>query len=226
MTIRLPDRSRPSTITVAVMERPLPKPQLENLAQTGDTLILAMADIKEDNAVPMLWQREIPEEYLAAAETAAIKAPVTDESDMEIEFSKTESPAIGYINVEPEETLGHFSDWLQIKTQRVREWNNLSFYSSIQLDQKIKLVFDKVTPQEFNRLRLEYHRGLEEDFFLNYEIIDTLSHQVKRGDNLWYLSNHVYNLPYWLIIDFNKEVDFANLKPGDNIVIPSIKSKG
>ena len=75
-------------------------------------------------------------------------------------------------------------------------------------------------------MRLEYHRGLEEDFFVNYAITDTLIHQVKNGENLWYLCNYIYNLPFWLIVDYNKEIDFESLKPGDKLVIPAVKAKG
>ena len=87
------------------------------------------------------------------------------------------------------------------------------------------MVFDQVTPEEFNRLRLEYHRGIEEDFFLNYEITGTSTHQVKTGENLWYLCTYVYNLPYWLIVAYNKDIDFNQLKVGDPLIIPEIRTK-
>ena len=87
------------------------------------------------------------------------------------------------------------------------------------------MVFDKVSAADFNSRRLEYHRGIEEDFFMNYEITGTTEHTIKRGDNIWDLCNYEYNLPYWLIVDYNKEMDFRNLIAGDILVIPTIKTK-
>ena len=147
-------------------------------------------------------------------------------TDQMKEFVQKKNPAIGYIRVEAEETLGHYSDWLQIKTQKIRNWNNLSFSTAIHTNQKIKLIFDKITADDFNRMRLEYHSGLEEDFFIHYEITGTLEHRIKAGDNIWYLCNYEYNMPYWLIVDYNKDVNFDNLKVGDKLIIPTIKAKG
>ena len=149
-----------------------------------------------------------------------------DMEDLDIKFIQTKNPPIGYIRVEPEETLGHYGDWLQIRTQRIRDWNSLSFSRPINLNQRIKLVFNQVSPDEFNRLRLEYHRGIEEDFFMNYDIIGTVTHQVQTGDNLWYLCHYEYNLPYWLVVSYNKNIDFNHLKAGDQLTIPEIRAKG
>jgi len=226
MTIRLPDK-------------------------TDTPLILATADKKKNNTEET--KKPEPEPAIGApSETppadhfkipvtaAASPEPVKDSTiahaafltnginlaDLEIEFIQQKHPATGYIHIEPEETLGHYSDWLQIKTQSIRNWNNLSFKTPIHLNQKIKLIFKNITPDKFNSIRLEYHRGLEEDFFMNYEITDTLIHQVKSGENLWYLCNYVFNLPFWLVVDYNREIDFSKLKPGDKLVVPSVKAKG
>lgn len=219
MTIRLPDQTGTSAPVLATVQK---KTVEEPKEQTPD---VPFNFAFEDQVIPvMFWQKEEPQEDT----TSVIPAMVLNNSsdDMEIEFVQKKNPAVGYIRVEPEETLGHYSDWLQVKTQSVRNWNNFSYRTPIHLNQRIKLVFDKIDPEEFNRLRLEYHRGIEEDFFMNYEITDTLKHLVKNGESLWYLCNEVYNLPYWLIVDYNKNVDIANLKPGDKLTIPAIKSRG
>ncbi|MEJ2543543.1 MAG: transglycosylase SLT domain-containing protein [Calditrichaceae bacterium] len=202
----------------------------EDIEPSSEIVLDSPIVVKQSDSIPMLafWLPELQEK-----DTISIKVPTTlarangkTLDDLEIELVKKSDPAIGYIRVEPEETLGHYSDWLQVKTQHVRNWNNLAYSSPIHLNQKIKLVFNKISPAEFNRLRLEYHRGLEEDFFVNYEITDTLTHRVKNGENLWYICNYVYNLPYWLIVDFNKDVELDKLKAGDKLIIPSVKSKG
>jgi membrane-bound lytic murein transglycosylase D len=216
MTIRIPDEKEGSIILAR-----------EGSSQTKtDTQIITQPSEKIFASIP-----KVPEENSSKAEEKAAKtfAPVftngKNMADLDIEFIQTQNPPVGYIRVEPEETLGHYADWLQIKTQSIRDWNNLSFGRTINLNQRIKLKFDQITPDEFNRLRLEYHRGIEEDFFMNYAIVGTITHQVQTGENIWYLCHYVYNLPYWLIVDYNKDIDFNQLKVGNQLIIPEITAK-
>jgi peptidoglycan lytic transglycosylase D len=214
MTLRLPDETF-NRIRIINPEYAKPgtiNPIMLNKSGPDSTPLLA----------GLLWQMEIPED---TSGISGMDFERMDSSDLEIEFAENNNTSVGYIRVEPEETLGHYADWLQIRTQQVRNWNNLSFRSAIHLKQKLKLVFDRVSADEFNRLRLEYHRGIEEDFFMNYEITGTMEHTIKNGDNIWELCNYQYNLPYWLIVDYNKEMDFRGLKAGDILIIPTIKTK-
>ena len=84
------------------------------------------------------------------------------------------------------------------------------------------MVFNTISPDVFNENRLEYHRGIEEDFFNNYQVVNTVNHKVNRGENIWYLCNYVFNLPYWLIRSYNSELNLESLKPGDLIVVPEV----
>ncbi|MCH8126358.1 transglycosylase SLT domain-containing protein [candidate division KSB1 bacterium] len=142
----------------------------------------------------------------------------------EILFITNTNPVEGVVIVEPDETLGHYADWLKIPTQHIRNLNDLTYGEDIQFGTEIRIVFQKVKPEDFINSRLEYHRGIEEDFFLNYNVLGTTTHQIKRGDNIWYLCNYVYKLPFWLIKSYNSEIDFQKLKPGDLILIPEIQA--
>ncbi|HES59824.1 MAG TPA: LysM peptidoglycan-binding domain-containing protein [Caldithrix sp.] len=201
------------------------KPETNTPLELDSPIVVQQAD-----SIPLLtfWLPEPRKDDTTLTVSTAQLVRTTGKTlnDLEIEFIKKSDPAEGYIWVEPEETLGHYADWLQIKTQQIRNWNRISYGTPIQLNQRIKLIFNNISADEFNRLRLEYHRGLEEDFFVNYEITDTLTHQVKNGENLWYICNYIYNLPYWLVVDFNKEVKLDNLKAGDKLIIPAVRSKG
>ena len=246
MTIRLPDRTDTSMLVAVNEEKEVkkevyvqPNPAGQILATSKETHSSSEDNIEMELDSPIVleqpdsiltmafWLPETVEEDTLSESSPVLGVQTNGKTldDLEIEFIKKTAPAVGYIRVEPEETLGHYSDWLQVRTQRVRDWNNLSYGTVIHLNQKIKLIFEKVTPDEFNLIRLEYHRGLEEDFFVNYEITDTLTHRVKNGENLWYLCNYVYNLPYWLVVDFNKDMDLTNLKTGDKLIIPAVKTK-
>lgn len=124
----------------------------------------------------------------------------------------------------PEETLGHFADWLEIPTQKLRVLNGLVYGQEIHLGQKIKIIFSNVRKEDFEQRRMEYHRSIEEDFFSSFRVDGVQIHKLKRGENVWYLCNEVYEVPYWLIIKYNPNINFEHLQKGDEIIIPLIAS--
>lgn len=133
-------------------------------------------------------------------------------------------PSFGTIFVQPEETLGHYADWLGVPTQVLRNLNNLRYGQDIQLGQRIKLAFERISEKEFQRKRMEYHRGIEEDFFTSYAVEGVLVHRIKSGENIWYLSNQVYEIPYWLIKKYNPNKNLERLNSGDELIIPVVVS--
>ena len=72
---------------------------------------------------------------------------------------------IGFVLVEDLETLGHYADWLEIPTQRIRELNGFSFRRQIRAHQLIKIPLGKVGKNLFEERRYEHHKEIEEDFF-------------------------------------------------------------
>jgi membrane-bound lytic murein transglycosylase D len=45
---------------------------------------------------------------------------------------------------------------------------------------------------------------------------------VRSGDNLWLLAQREPHLPAWLLRQYNPHLDFANLRPGVNVIIPQL----
>jgi len=125
--------------------------------------------------------------------------------------------------VDADETLGHFAEWLEVTPQRLRNLNKLKPRRQIQAGQKLRLDFSKVTPEEFQQRRLEYHKGIEEDFFGSYRVASTLEHTLRPGETLWLLSHKKYAVPTWLIRRYNPDVDLAKLVPGVVLVIPIVE---
>jgi membrane-bound lytic murein transglycosylase D len=216
MTIRIP-LDKKEELLLAKNEKKKIKPDIQAKDQPAEKFLASAPKVKKENS--------INNSDRTTKSNVHVFTNGKSNADLEIEFIQKKNPPIGYIRVEPEETLGHYAEWLQIKTQKIRNWNKLSFGRSINLNKRIKLIFNKVTPDEFNRLRLEYHRGIEEDFFIHYEIISTMVHRVQSGENLWYLCHYVFNLPMWLVVAYNKDIDFNQIKAGDKIVIPEVKPK-
>jgi membrane-bound lytic murein transglycosylase D len=131
-------------------------------------------------------------------------------------------PHSEWILVEAEETLGHYATWLEVPTQRLRELNGLRYAEEIQIGQRIRLAFQKVSSEEFHRRRLEFQRSLEEDFYSTYRVDTTQTHIVTRGQNIWMICNDIYQVPMWLVVKYNTDRDLNRLNKGDQLVIPVV----
>jgi membrane-bound lytic murein transglycosylase D len=128
--------------------------------------------------------------------------------------------------VEALETLGHYADWLEIPTQRLRDLNHLYARRPLHMGQRLELDFSRVDRETFLQRRLEYHKGVEEDFFGSFRVTGILEHKLRRGESLWLLSHRVYRVPTWLIQRYNPELDLTALKPGTKLNIPVVEPTG
>ncbi|MFW8600206.1 transglycosylase SLT domain-containing protein [Desulfobacterota bacterium M19] len=131
---------------------------------------------------------------------------------------------IGIIQVEESETLGHYADWLQVRTQMIRNLNHISFRHRINTHDHIKIPLDKVGKDRFEELRYEFHKEIAEDFFAAYKITGVQSYQIKRGDNIWTICHEVLDLPLWLMKEYNPSTSFENLRPGQRLNYPVVIS--
>ena len=129
---------------------------------------------------------------------------------------------IGVIKVETEETLGHYAEWLQIPTQKIRVLNKFAYGQPITVDQKIKIPLTVTTAQKFEEQRYEFHKEMEEDFFESFVIQSTDIYEVKNGDNIWSLCLNKLEIPFWLLKKYNPKTDFASLQAGRKIKYPIV----
>ena len=95
---------------------------------------------------------------------------------------------------------------------------------SLVIGRQKKLDFSRVTPEEFEQRRLEYHRTLQEEFFEAYVVSGTRTHMLRKGDSLWYLAQREYEVPIWLLRQYNPDLDFGSLPAGTPMVVPIIES--
>lgn len=128
-----------------------------------------------------------------------------------------------YVIVDALETLGHFADWLELPTQRLRDINDISGDRDLEMGYRLRLDFSRVTPELFLSRRMEYHKGIEEDFFGSFRVEGTVEHVLRRGESLWELSHRVYAVPSWLIRRYNPDLDLRRLAPGVRLVIPVVR---
>lgn len=129
----------------------------------------------------------------------------------------------GSIRVEATETLGHYADWLQIPTQRLRTVNRLKARQPVQLGQKLQLDYSRVSRETFEQLRRDYHAKLQGEFFAQHRIAGTEVYIVRRGDSLWTMTQKFSNLPIWLLRQYNPDTDLSDLRAGTQVVMPKVE---
>lgn len=131
--------------------------------------------------------------------------------------------SIGHLRVEAEETLGHYAEWLDVPASEIRRLNRFRYGRPLQLSQRIKIPLNRVTKEDFEVKRFEYHQELAEDFFASYRVDKVRTYSIKRGDNIWTLSRQEFEVPLWLIKHYNGDVDFGALMPSQKLLIPIIE---
>jgi len=131
----------------------------------------------------------------------------------------------GTVEVQVTETLGHYADWLDIRASRLRTINHMRYGMPLVVGEFVRLDFSRTSPERFEHRRLEHHRRLQEAFFARFEIDGTTAHTTRRGDSLWTLAEHKYQVPLWLLRQYNPDLDFGVLHAGMQITVPHLKQR-
>jgi membrane-bound lytic murein transglycosylase D len=145
-----------------------------------------------------------------------VEASAADPSNYEI-------TAAGAVEIQDGETLGHLADWLNIKTQRLRDLNGLKFGEPVAVGRQIALDLSASSREAFTARRIAWHREVQDAFFVNYKVTATTEHKVKSGESLWVLTNKRYKVPVWLLRQYNPDVDFESVRAGTRIIFPRIE---
>ncbi len=194
------------------------------------------ADARVADATPGAPNPEVPATARSGAEAPAIEilagvAPTTARhATREVETLLHADPERWEISgeratVQTDETLGHYADWLELPTQRLRSLNGMRGRSELVIGRRIRLDFARVTADEFRARRLAHHRALRVAFLESHSIRGTREHVLKRGETLWDISRSRYRIPLWLLRDYNPDVDFARLQTGVRLQIPDVERR-
>ncbi len=168
---------------------------------------------------PFVSEARVPAPELSVNPTAVV-------GNLEVERVMIQrGRPIGVIRVEIEETLGHYAEWLEIPTQEIRQLNNFPFGRTLRLHQKVKIPLERVSKEQFEEARFEYHENIQEDFLRAYKIETVQIYRVKNGDTIWTLCNEVFKTPLWLLKKYNPEVDFRDLEWSQKLMIPVVEKK-
>jgi membrane-bound lytic murein transglycosylase D len=148
---------------------------------------------------------------------ASTQAPLAaDPSDYTVAADDT-------IEVQDVETLGHYADWLGIRTQRLRDLNNMPFDRAVVVGQRIRLDFSSVAAQTFEQRRVAYHEQHQEAFFQTYQIADIREHVIRSGQSVWILAQRTYNVPVWLLRQYNPDLDLERVDAGTVVKFPQLE---
>jgi len=126
--------------------------------------------------------------------------------------------------VQAEETLGHFADWSKVSSASLRALNRLHKNAMVTLGHKVKLDLSRVSASQFEAVRRDYHRQLQEAFFATHRIAGTEDYVVKKGESLWIIAQQHADLPVWLVAEYNPDVDFGDVRPGATIALPRVEA--
>lgn len=155
----------------------------------------------------------LADEFASTVRSTIQTTLLSDPSDYTIAADTT-------IEVHPLETLGHFGDWLEIKTQRLRDINGLAFRTPVEVGQRIKLDLNKVNAATFEERRNEFHRQQQDAFFRTHTITGIREHIVASGESVWILSLRKYSVPIWLFRQYNPGLELHSVRPGTRLNFP------
>jgi membrane-bound lytic murein transglycosylase D len=162
---------------------------------------------------PAVMAGDLAASLLGAIQTALLSDP----SDYSVANDKT-------IEVQPLETLGHYADWLGIRTQRLRDINGLAFRTPVEVGDRIRLDLGTVDAKTFEDRRIAYNRTQQDGFFRKNIITGVTEHVISRGESIWILALRKYNVPVWLFRQYNPELDLNNVRPGTVVRFPVLAS--
>ncbi|MCY3940766.1 MAG: LysM peptidoglycan-binding domain-containing protein [Gammaproteobacteria bacterium] len=128
------------------------------------------------------------------------------------------------VQVEAAETLGHYADWLEVRTQRLRDLNGLRFGGPVSIGKRLRLDFSKVSRDTFTRRRVAFHHELQQAFFSDYHVVGVSEYRVRRGDSVWQLMRR-NDVPMWLLRQYNPGLDPDSLEVGAELMFPRLQAK-
>jgi len=185
-------------------------------APAADPVVIASVDAPaiEDPVVvaeqtPATMASDLAASLLGTIQTALLSDP----SDYNVASDNT-------IEIHPLETLGHYADWLGIRTQRLRDINGLAFRTPVEVGKRIRLDLSAIDAKTFEDRRIAFHRAQQDGFFRENIITGVTEHVIARGESIWILALRKYDVPIWLFRQYNPELDLHNVQPGAAVHFP------
>lgn len=130
--------------------------------------------------------------------------------------------ADGTIEILPEETLGHYADWLLVDSKQLLQANKLRSSAGVRVGERLALDFSKVDQAAFGKKRRDFHNRLQEKYFAAWRIRDTEQYSIRQSDLVMSLAQK-RDIPMWLFRQYNPAVDISRVKVGQVVVFPVVE---
>lgn len=159
-----------------------------------------------------------------AEEAGPALGPAADDAQQSADPTDYSVAKDDTIVVATAETLGHYADWLRVTPASLRKLNRMGAGRPVIVGRKIKLDFRRVPHDAFEQKRREYHQTLQASYFASHRILGTEVYLARRGDSMWTITQRFTDVPVWLLQQYNPDLDFADLRPGTQIVMPRVEA--
>ena len=212
---------------VLMNRRPLPKGTTLRVPPNSkrSPVLVAAADKKVIKAAPTPAAKKAEAEILAPLPKVALKRVPEVKPSVSRYAIKDFAEGKGWIQLEMNETLTQVAEWLNQSPDEIRQWNGIDSQGQARAGQKLIIKLSAVQISDFETSREDYHRKIREDFFSQYEVVKTTDYQVKRGENLWSLCYQKFDIPPWLLEEYNPKVKIHSLSGGTKLKIPVLREK-
>lgn len=229
-TLKLPTKIEPSkapkpTAPSEQVAQTIPEKQLESQASQ----VPAVAE--EPAQEPAELTPELPELPAEGTEeaTTVIETAVVDTTQSKplLDTTPAEKTKTDFltITVRAEERMLQYAEWADVPLTEILKINRIRRQSTISIGSSIRVPLWNVAEDVFNARREEYHESVRQDFYAMYQIPETKTHVVRRGETLWHICERVYDIPMWLLLVYNPDLDIAKVKAGDKLIIPTVTEK-
>jgi membrane-bound lytic murein transglycosylase D len=159
----------------------------------------------------------------AMAASSLLAEPQPDLAADPIDYSIA---ADGSIEIQVAETLGHYAQWLKLDAARLRAHNALAEDQALIIGQRLELDFSQVSVSDFEQQRLRFHRNRQLDYFAQYRITGVAEHRIRQGQSLWDIAVNTYQIPLWLLRQYNPDVDTDTVLPLDRpLYVPVVEAR-
>ncbi len=218
----LPAGSRPAQVAKAAASAPAP-----TAAKAAKPAPARAPEPKPARApAPPPAAKPTPTPAPAATATATAPAPPAAPASVPRPHTSERYAVSGStIRVQPDETLGHYAEWLDTTASSLRRLNGIKSSRRLRLGQELRLDLSRVGAAGFEERRRAHHRDLQSRFYGDWQIAGTREYVLRRGDTLWALSNGREGVPAWLLLAYNPGVDFAQLRAGQRVTIPRLEKR-
>jgi membrane-bound lytic murein transglycosylase D len=196
----------------------------QNLRIPHTTSAIRPTNTKKRSPPPAYTILEDHKKRLPGAKNQPLPATTAVSGNLQVTLThKKQQMTLGAVEVQPDESIGLFAEWLHLTPNLIRLVNGLGGDEDVHPGQTINLEFITVTIEEFEATRFDFHQEIQEDFFNSYTIAGIITYQVKQGDNVWDICFNKYAIPLWLLKKYNDPMNFQRLIQDSILNIPVLK---